>query len=97
MAAKTAAQKKAESQTSPTDDAQIGSEPKVEIDGTEKVASGQNHVHTPGMSPALGSPTADSLNPAYAPISKEEDENGVAALGLEDQSQKPAAEKPASK
>jgi hypothetical protein len=48
------------------------------------------------MSPALGSPTADSLNPAYAPISDEEDENGVAALGLEDQSQKPAAEKSAA-
>jgi hypothetical protein len=35
MAAKTAAQKSAEAQTSPTDDAQTGSEPKVEIDGTE--------------------------------------------------------------
>lgn len=90
MAAKTAAQKKAESQTSPTDDAQTGSEPKVEIDGTEKVASGQAKVHRPGMSPALGGPTADSLNPAYAPISEEEDANGVKALGLEDESQKPA-------
>jgi hypothetical protein len=91
--AKTAAQKKAESQTSPTDDAQTGSEPKVEIDGTEKVASGQAKVHRPGMSDVLGGPTADSLNPAFAPLSEEEDKNGVKALGLEDESTKPAEDK----
>jgi len=92
--AKTAAQKKAESQTSPADDAQTGSEPTVEIDGTEKVASGQAHVHRPGMSEVLGGPTADSLNPAFAPLSEEEDKGGVKGLGLEDESQKPAEGKP---
>ena len=91
MAAKTAAQKSAESQTSPTDDAQIGSEPTVEVAGVEKVASGQRHVVRPGMNSILGSPTGDSLNPAYAPITPEEDEAGVKALGLEDESQKPAS------
>ena len=88
MASKTTAQKQA--QTSPTDDAQTGSEPTVEIDGTEKVASGQRHVVKPGMNAIFGSPTSDALNPAYAPISEEEDKNGVQALGLEDESQKPA-------
>lgn len=95
--AKTAAEKKAESQTSPTDGAKTGSEPKVDIDGTEKVASGQAHVHRPGMSDVLGGPTSDSLNPAFAPISEEEDANGVKSLGLEDESEKPAESKPAAK
>ena len=75
-------------QTSPTDDAQTGSEPTVEVDGTEKVASGQRHVVKPGMNAIFGSPTSDALNPAYAPISEEEDANGVEALGLKDESQK---------
>jgi hypothetical protein len=89
MAAKTTA-KTAESQTSPMDDAQTGSEPTVEVAGVEKVASGQRHVVKPGMNSIFSSPTGDSLNPAYAPISQEEDEAGVKALGLKDESQKPA-------
>lgn len=90
MAAKTAVEKKTESQTSPSDDAQ-SSEPKaVTIDGSEKVAAGQSVVRAPGMSSILGGPTADSLNPAFAPLSEDEDKNGVKNLGLEPQ--KPADE-----
>lgn len=81
------AKKTAAKKTASSEEAQTGSEPTIESEGTEKLASAQRHVVKPGMNEALAGPSSDSLNPAYAPLTQEEDEKAVKALGLEDQSQ----------
>ncbi len=40
---------------------------------SEKAASGQRHVREPGLSEALRGPSQDDLNPAYAPLTDDDE------------------------